>query len=52
MSTPDKEVREKEKKGYHSPVIRYYGAVRTLTETVGKVGALDNGTGQSMNKTR
>lgn len=54
MTRADKAAFEKEKKDYHSPVIRFYGAVRTLTETAGMLAtaASDGGTNSGMNKTR
>ena len=45
MSAPEKKNETGQaKKAYHSPVIHYYGAIRTITESIGiTAGALDGG---------
>ena len=43
MKTPMKHENEKTKKTYHRPVIHYYGAIRSITENVGSMTNLDNG---------
>lgn len=45
MNAPEKNAAGQAKKPYRSPVIRYYGAIRAITETVGKRGASDGGSG-------
>ncbi len=44
MSETGNDQTEKKKKAYSSPVIRFYGAIRTITEDIGNKTRADNGT--------
>jgi len=47
LSTPEKTEPAKDKKAYHSPVLRHYGAVRAITEAIGNMGNMDGGMGMT-----
>ena len=47
MSAPETPAVEQPKKPYRSPVIRHYGAIRTITEDVGNMGNQDGGFGRN-----
>ena len=44
MSEPGKDPVTKAKKDYSSPVIHFYGAIRTITENIGSKTLNDGGT--------
>ena len=44
MNTPERNAAGQVKKAYRSPVIHYYGAIRTITENIGNMGSGDGGT--------
>ena len=50
MSKPKNDPAAKPKKAYRAPVIEYYGAVRTLTQTLGMTSGLADG--MANNKTQ
>lgn len=49
--TPAPSPKEKGKKPFATPVLHRYGAVRTLTENVGAMTALDGGTNPKIKTT-
>lgn len=44
MTLRDKPVNPTPKKTYRSPVLRVYGDIRAITQSVGSLGAMDGGT--------
>ena len=53
MNAPEKKNESGQaKKAYRSPVIHYYGTIRTITENVGRTGAADGSTVKNQTKTR
>lgn len=44
MKAPEKNELGQTKKVYHTPVLHYYGAIRTITEDIGSMGGADGGT--------
>ena len=52
MSTPEKKDSESTKKAYHSPVIRHYGAIRSITEAVGMTSMNSDGASMNPRKTK
>ena len=51
MSTPEKKDSESTRKAYHSPIIRYYGAIRTITEAIGMTSVNSDGAMMGPRKT-
>ena len=51
MKAPEKNAPKQAKKPYRSPVIHYYGDIRTITENIGNSGMVDVGGSGSMKKT-
>ena len=50
MSQSKKDPAAKPKKAYRAPVIEFYGAVRTLTQTLGMTTGLNDGMGNAKTK--
>ena len=44
MNASEKNAAGQARKAYHSPIVRYYGAIRTITENIGNMGSGDGGT--------
>jgi len=51
MSTLEKKNPEKAKRIYHSPVLRRYGTIRTITESVANNSTVLDGGTKNMQKT-
>lgn len=49
MSAPETNATAQVKKPYSSPLMYYYGTIRTITKNVGMTGFSDGGGGSTMN---
>jgi len=51
VNTPDKSVPAKVRQAYHSPQIRYYGAIGAITQAVGNMSMNSDGGSMMTSKT-